>query len=115
MAASGVARALEIKALVAFTITGTAARRLASHRSPIPLLAFTPEPLVRSQLSLTWGVETFVVPRVSHTDDMVDQVDKAMLELGRGKPDDLVVVVAGSPPGQAGTTNMMRVHRLGSA
>jgi len=114
LAAANVGEMVGARALVAFTRTGVAARRLASHRSPIPLLAFTPEPAVRSQLSLTWGVETFIVPMADHTDEMVAQVDRAMLELGRGRVDDLVVIVAGSPPGLAGTTNMLRVHRLGS-
>jgi pyruvate kinase len=114
MAAADVGEAIGARALVAFTVTGSAARRLASHRCAIPLLAFTPEPAVRSQLSLTWGVETFVVPMADLTDEMVAQVDRALLELGRGSVGDQVVIVAGSPPGRAGTTNMMRVHQLGS-
>jgi len=101
-------------ALVAFTQSGDTARLLAEHRSPIPLLAFTPVPEVRSQLTLTWGVETFLVPSVQHTDDMVRQVDTAMLELGRMAPGEYVTIVAGSPPATVGSTNAMRVHTLGS-
>jgi len=112
-AASRLAADLEAKALVAFTQTGGTARRLASHRPTTPLLAFTTQPSVRSQLALTWGVETFVVDHVEHTDAMVAQVDRAMLELGRGSKGDAVVVVAGTPPGVAGSTNTIRVHRLG--
>jgi Pyruvate kinase, alpha/beta domain len=51
-------------ALVAFTMSGETARRLAMYRSPIPLLAFTPQPATRSQLALSWGVETFIVRRL---------------------------------------------------
>ena len=58
--------AQQIPALVAFTETGASARRLAKYRSPIPLLAFTPTPSVRSQLALSWGIETFLVPSVTH-------------------------------------------------
>jgi pyruvate kinase len=68
---------------------------------------------VRSQLALTWGVETFMVPEVDSTDLMVRQVDLSMLSIGRYQPGDLVVVVAGSPPGTVGSTNLIRVHRLG--
>ncbi len=100
--------------LVAFTQSGESARRVAHHRSAIPLLAFTPEPAVRNQLALQWGVETFLVPTVSHTDEMFRQVDAALLELGRAREGDAVVVVAGTPPGIAGSTNSMRVHRLGA-
>jgi pyruvate kinase len=112
-AAAEVGRSVGAKALVAFTQSGDTARRLAGHRSPIPLLAFTPVADVRSQLALVWGVETFLVPSVSHTDEMVRQVDSAMLELGRMQPGDQVTIVAGSPPSTAGSTNAMRVHRLG--
>jgi pyruvate kinase len=115
LAAVQAAHHLNARALVAFTQSGSTVRRVASHREQIPLLAFTTEPLVRSQLALVWGVETFVVPHMHHTDEMVGAVDHAMLELGRGGPGDMVAIVAGTPPGTTGTTNMLRVHRLGSA
>ncbi|GAC1611768.1 MAG: pyruvate kinase [Mycobacteriales bacterium] len=113
-AAAAVGARVGASALVAFTQSGRTARLLAEHRSPIPLLAFTPVPEVRSQLALTWGVETFLVPAVRHTDEMVRQVDSAMLELGRMAPGEQIVIVAGSPPSTVGSTNAMRVHRLGS-
>jgi pyruvate kinase len=112
-AAKEIGEMLGATALVAFTQTGDAVRRLARHHSSIPLLAFTPERTVRNQLALTWGVETFIVPTVRHTDDMVRQVDGSMLEHGRGRPGDTVVIVAGSPPHTPGSTNLIRVHRLG--
>jgi pyruvate kinase len=114
-AAVGLANDVAAAALVAFTASGATARRMASLRQRVPLLAFTSDPAVRSRLALTWGVETFVVPAVSHTDDMVRQVDRAMLELGRARRGDQVVIVAGTPPGVVGSTNTMRLHRLGMA
>ena len=101
--------------LIAFTETGRSARLIARWRCSIPLLAFTPNPRVRSQLALVWGVETFLVPQVRHTDDMVMQVDKALLDIGRATAGERVVIVAGVPPGVPGTTNGMRVHKIGSA
>jgi pyruvate kinase len=114
-AAVGVGEVVRAKFLVAFTETGSSARRLARHRSPIPLLAFTPQPSVRSQLALCWGLETFLVPSVTHTDDMVRQLDTALLDIGRCEVGDEVVIVAGSPPGIPGSTNALRVHRMGDA
>ncbi|NEY35454.1 pyruvate kinase [Streptomyces sp. PRKS01-65] len=99
--------------LVAFTQSGDTARRLSRYRSPIPLLAFTPAQATRSQLSLTWGVETYLGPHVDSTDAMVDQVDELLTENGRCGEGDLVVITAGSPPGVSGTTNLVRVHRIG--
>ncbi|MEV6009249.1 pyruvate kinase [Streptomyces sp. NPDC051976] len=99
--------------LVAFTQSGDTARRLSRYRSPIPVLAFTPEQATRSQLNLTWGVETFLGPMVQTTDEMVQQVDEELLRIGRCKKGDVVVITAGSPPGVSGTTNMVRVHHIG--
>ena len=100
-------------ALAAFTRTGETARRLARHRAHTPVVAFTPDPAVRGRLTLSWGVETHLTPTVVNTDDMVAAVQDALLSTGRARPGDLVVVVAGSPPGVAGRTNLLRVHRLG--
>jgi pyruvate kinase len=114
-AAAEVGAIVGAKALVAFTMTGETARRLARYRSPIPLLAFTTDPAIRSQLALTWGVETFIVPTVRHTDDMVREVDQALVGLSRCAIGDKIVIVAGSPPGSPGQTNALRVHRIGDA
>ncbi|ANW20702.1 pyruvate kinase [Streptomyces clavuligerus] len=101
--------------LVAFTQSGDTVRRLSRYRSPIPLLAFTPDPATRSQLNLTWGVESFLGPRVESTDAMVAQVDEELLRIGRCRRGDLVVITAGSPPGVPGSTNLVRVHRIGES
>jgi len=113
-AAKDVGEALEVKALATFTQTGETARRLAALHPGQPLLAFTVDARVRSQLALCWGVETFLVPSVQHTDDMVDQVDFSLLSIGRLKVGDRVVVVAGSPPNTVGSTNLIRVHEVGT-
>ena len=114
-AAEEVASRVGAKYVVAFTQSGDSAQRLARIRSAIPVLAFTPEARVRSQLSLTWGVETFKTHTVDHTDEMVRQVDEQLLRIGRVSEGDLVVIVAGSPPGIPGSTNALRIHRMGDA
>jgi len=113
-AAKDVGEALDVKALATFTQTGETARRLAAIHPRQPLLAFTVDARVRSQLALSWGVETFLVPSVEHTDDMVAQVDFSLLSIGRLKVGDRVVVVAGSPPNTVGSTNLIRVHEVGT-
>jgi pyruvate kinase len=112
-AARDIGERLDAKALVAFTSSGDTVRRLSRLHSPIPLLAFATAPEVRSQLALTWGTETFIVPHADSTDDMIRQVDHAMLELGRYQRGDLVIIVAGAPPGTVGSTNLIQVHRIG--
>ncbi|MFQ6394022.1 pyruvate kinase [Nocardia sp. KC 131] len=112
-AARDIGERLNAKALVAFTQSGDTVRRLARLHTPLPLLAFTPLPEVRSQLSMTWGTETFIVPMVDTTDAMIHQVDVALLSMERYQKGDLVVIVAGSPPGTVGSTNLIHVHRIG--
>ena len=93
--------------------TPESVRRMSRLRSPIPILAFTPDPAIRRRMSLFWGVESFVVDRVTHTDQMVGQVDEVIVKSGRAKEGETVVIISGSPPGIPGTTNDVRVHRVG--
>lgn len=113
-AARDIGERLGARALVAFTSSGDTVRRLARLHSPLPLLAFTPEPQVRSQLALTWGAETFLCEPQESTDVMVKQVDTALLAIDGYDEGDTVVVVAGAPPGTSGSTNMVHVHKLGA-
>ena len=114
-AAAEIGDLLGAKYLVTFTTSGDSAKRLSRIRSKLPMLAFTPNAATRSQLALTWGIETFQVPMAKHTDQMARQVDVSLLESGRCVEGDMVVIVAGSPPGIPGSTNALRVHHVGDA
>ncbi len=112
-AARDIGERLDAKALIAFTSSGDTVRRLARLHSPLPLMGFVTVPELRSQLALSWGTETFIVPEADSTDSMIRQVDHALLELGRYQRGDLVIIVAGAPPGTVGSTNLIHVHRIG--
>lgn len=114
-AAAEAGEALGVKYLIAFTQLGGSARRLAQVRSGLPMLAFSPVQDTRSQLSLVWGMQTFLTPPVTHTDQYALMVDEQLLHLGWAEEGDRVVIVAGSPPGVPGSTNALRVHRIGDA
>ena len=113
-AAEEVAERVGASYVVAFTQSGDSARRVARLRSRIPVLAFTPDPQVRSQLAMSWGVEAFTTAPPVDTDDMVTQVDHELLRSGRVREGDLVVIVAGSPPGVPGSTNALWIHKIGA-
>ncbi|WP_059009230.1 pyruvate kinase [Streptomyces specialis] len=112
-AAAEIGDFLGARLLVAFTQSGDTARRLSRYRSPIPVVAFTPDPATHAQLTLTWGVESHLAPTVRTTDEMVAQMDEQLLGLGRCLRGELVVMTAGSPPSTPGTTNLVRVHHVG--
>ncbi|MGL5816385.1 MAG: pyruvate kinase [Phycicoccus sp.] len=114
-AAAEIGELLGVSHLVTFTMSGDSTRRLSRVRPRIPMLAFTPSQWTRSQLALTWGVETFLVAEARHTDEMAMQVDEVLLGADRVVEGDQVVIVAGSPPGIPGSTNALRVHRIGDA
>ncbi|WP_087104903.1 pyruvate kinase [Brachybacterium nesterenkovii] len=104
---------LSAQYLVTFTESGDTARRLSRLRPTIPLLAITPYAQVANQLALSWGIESLLVPMQKDTDEMVRVVDELLRENKGLQPGDLVVIAAGSPPGVHGSTNTLRVHRIG--
>jgi pyruvate kinase len=114
-AATEVGAIVDAKYLVAFTQSGDSARRMSRLRSPIPILAMTPEIGTYNRLALSWGVESMLTPIVGATDEMVKLVDTVLIDSGRAQLGDQVMIVAGSPPGIPGSTNAMRVHRVGDA
>jgi pyruvate kinase len=113
LAAADTGELMGAQYLAAFTQSGDSARRLARLRSPIPMLAFTPLESTRRQLALVWGVRPHVIELAPNTDEAVRLVDHRLTESGLSAEGDLIVLVSGSPPGYAGTTNTMRLHRIG--
>ncbi|MFI7406669.1 pyruvate kinase [Streptomyces sp. NPDC049541] len=111
-AACEIADFLGGRGLVAFTQSGDTARRLSRYRAQQPIIAFTTDENTRNQLTLSWGVESHVVPFVNTTDEMVDMVDQELAKINRFNPGEIVIITAGSPPGVPGTTNMLRVHHI---
>jgi len=115
LAAVEIAELLGSKFVCVFTESGDSFKRVARLRSSVPTLAFTPSETVRNRLSLVWGSQTYLVSPVKHTDEMMHQVDEIVIAEGKCKVGEEVVVVAGTPPGIPGSTNSLRVHRVGDA
>ena len=112
-AAAEIGEILGVKYLITFTQSGDSARRMSRLRSPIPLIAFTPLTKVRSELALSWGVQTYELAQVEHSDAMVRQVDWMLRDENLVADGDLVVIVSGAPVGVSGTTNAILVHKIG--
>ena len=115
LAASEVADFIGAKYICVFTESGDTVRRMSRLRKSMPILGFTPSLETRRRMELTWGARSFEVPRVNSTDEMFEQVDHVLLGHHRAEIGETVLVIAGSPPGVVGTTNTLRVHRVGEA
>ena len=114
-AAAEVGEVLGAKYLVTFTQSGDSARRISRLRSRLPILAITPETGTYNRLALSWGIEPLISPMVKHTDDMVLQADRILIDSKRSAIGEQVMIIAGAPPGIPGSTNAMRVHTVGDA
>jgi pyruvate kinase len=114
-AAFHAARLAGAQAIVVFSASGTSARLVARYRPPVPIYTFTPSSTAARALSVVYGVHAIPQPHVSSTDEMMALMDRVLLERGLVKPRDAVVFVAGQPIGRPGTTNMMKLHRVGEA
>ncbi|WP_298443294.1 pyruvate kinase [Gordonia sp. (in: high G+C Gram-positive bacteria)] len=112
-AARDIGERLNVTSIAAFTETGDTARRIARLHSRLRLMVFTTQELTRNQLTLSWGVAPFLVPKASSTDAMIDQLDEFCEVNGELKRGSVVVVVAGAPPQVPGSTNLLHLHRIG--
>jgi pyruvate kinase len=100
-------------AIVVFTASGSSARLVAKYRPPVPIYAFTHSESVARQLSLIYGVTPMLVPNPVDTDEMVKVIDHILLGKKLVRPRDNVVFMAGQPIGHPGTTNFVKLHRMG--
>jgi pyruvate kinase len=114
-AAAHAAPGVGAKAIVCFTETGSTARQLAKFRPPVPILAFTPEPHIARGLQLAWGVSPRIIPRSDNTDEMIVMADEQLTHSGLVAAGDVVVVTMGAPVALHGSTNLLKIHRIGEA
>ena len=103
------------QAIVPFTQSGSTALLVSKHRPRMPIIAPTPFEHVARKVSLYWGVTPVILKAKRTTDDMIMSVEGIMLRKKLAKRHDLIVITAGVPIGVAGSTNMMKIHRVGEA
>jgi pyruvate kinase len=111
-AAVDIAHQLGARAILAPTSSGHTARMISRFRPRIPILACTQRPQVRHFLSIVWGVSSLGIPESESTDKTIEDSIAAGLASTDLKHGDLVVITAGVPSGVAGTTNLLRCHRI---
>lgn len=103
---------LNAKAIISSTESGLTARVVSKYRPQAPIIAVTTKERTLRQLALTWGVTPIQGKTASSTDEMFEYSLKGGLESGLVKPGDLVVITAGVPLGQSGSTNLVKVSQI---
>ncbi|MFJ7637538.1 pyruvate kinase [Peribacillus sp. NPDC097206] len=104
---------LNAGAIITPTESGHTARMISKYRPKAPIIAVTSNEDVSRRLALVWGVYPQMGPKAETTDDMLQTAIDQSLESGIVSHGDLVVITAGVPVGEIGTTNLMKIHVLG--
>src|SRR5256884_2745191 len=112
-AAASAAHVLSARAIVAFTESGFSARLISQARPSVPIIALTPFVEVQRRLALSWGVTSRLIRKVETTDEMIEEVEANLLGDGVVRPNDVIVIISGSPMWVRGTTNLLKLHRVG--
>ena len=112
-AAAGLAESIGAKAIVGFTSSGTTVARISRKRPSLPILAVTPDQQIARRMALMWGVHSVRSDDVRSYEEMVIMAEATARSEGYAERGDLIVVVAGIPFAQAGSTNNLRVIRIG--
>jgi pyruvate kinase len=111
-AACHTANQLGAAAIIAFTSSGSTARRVAKYRPKVPILAITPSQITQRQLSLSWGVRAFQIPEPSKIAALFTRGARVAKRTGLAHDGDLVIITGGVPIGISGSTNLLKVERV---
>jgi pyruvate kinase len=112
-AACRAAEEQQARAIVTFTQSGSTALMVSKHRPRMSIIAPTPFDQIARKITLYWGVTPVMLKTKRTTDDMIASVERDMLYRKLARKHDLIVITAGVPIGVAGSTNMMKIHRIG--
>ena len=108
------AQELGVKTIITATNSGYTARMISKYRPNANILALTFDEKIQHSLGICWGVQPLLTEKPASTDDMFDVAAKVAKEQGYVKDGDLVIIVAGVPVGDSGTTNLMKLQIIGS-
>jgi pyruvate kinase len=86
---------------------------MSQQRPEVPIIALTTTPAVQRRLLLCWGVGSRLIRKVETTEEMLDEVDATLTRDATVKANDVLVIISGAPMWVAGTTNLLKLHRVG--
>ncbi len=112
-AAVRTAKELGARAILTFTQSGTTARLVSKYRPSCNIIGATMSEDVARKMSMYWGVDPILFNKITSTDSLVRDVDKILLGSHFIKKGDIIVITSGVPVGRKGTTNLIKIHRIG--
>ncbi|MBI5187849.1 MAG: pyruvate kinase [Nitrospirae bacterium] len=112
-AACRAAEDIKAKVLVAFTQSGFTARLVSKFRPDVPIIAYTPDEMIKNRMCLYWGVAPKIMRPLGTTDEMIKEVEKFLVEERIVKKGDRIVITSSSPLSTLGKTNFMKLHTIG--
>jgi pyruvate kinase len=98
--------------IVAFTNSGFTARLVSKFRPSTPVIALSPDEKVVRKMSIYWGVVPFLIRHMDNTDELINEVESALIRTGYAKAGDRIVILASLPPSISGKTNFMKIHEI---
>ena len=104
---------VKARAIITFTETGSTALRVSKHRPQAPIFGVVTNARTLRKLSLYFGVHPLIIGSFKYIDEMVLSAEKALQKRSQLKKNDVVVITAGIPVHIPGTTNLIKVHRIG--
>ena len=107
------AQELGVKTIITATNSGYTARMISKYRPNADIIALTFDEKIQHSLGIVWGVQPVLTEKPKSTDDMFEVAAKVAKEKGFVKDGDLVIIVAGVPVGDSGTTNLMKLQIIG--
>jgi len=111
-AAFAAARDIDAKAIVCVTLTGTTALVMSKHQPDAPIVAFSHKDPIRRRMALYRGVLPCPMRVVNHTDELIYEVERYLIEHGIAKIDDGIVILSGAPLDRMGPTNLLKLHKI---
>jgi len=103
---------LDVKAIITVTKGGSTARLISKYRPLCPIISCTTDETVCRQMNMSWGVTSTMINEETNTDELFEHAVDAAKKLGIVEAGDKVVITAGVPLGQSGTTNLMKVETV---
>jgi pyruvate kinase len=106
---------LGAKGIVAFTQSGTTAKLVSKFRPECAVIGATLKENIAFRMSLLWGVVPVVFDKVHKIESLVADVDEQLIQTKMFKKGDIVVITSGVPISSSGSTNLMKIHRIGES